>query len=246
MLSGKTVWLVGASEGIGRELAIQLAQTGARLIISARNAERLNSLISELTGDGHLAVSCDVTSLDSISSAWQMIGPRQIDMLIYNAGAYEPMSADNMDLPQIENIIDINLHGALRVLSHVVPSFVARRAGHIALVGSIAGYRGLPGAMGYSLSKAALITLAECLRCDLGKYGIGIQIINPGFVKTRLTDKNDFQMINIITPQLAARRIVRDLGRAKFEIRFPWVLTTLFKFFRQLPYGWYFKIMSKR
>jgi short-subunit dehydrogenase len=199
-----------------------------------------------MPGTGHLAVPCDVTDANSLANAWKIIAPHPIDSVIYNAGTYEPMAADQMDLAQIENIIDINLHGALRVLSHVVPEFVARRAGHIALVGSIAGYRGLPGAMGYSLSKAAIISLAESLRCDLTRYNIGVQVINPGFVKTRLTDKNDFAMMNIITPQLAARRIVRDLGRAKFEIRFPWALTTLFKFFRQLPYDWYFNIIAKR
>lgn len=243
---GKTIWLVGASEGIGRELAIQLAQQGARLIISARNADRLDSLLPELSGDHHLAVACDVSHPDSIANAWAAIAPQAIDMVIYNAGTYDPMPADQMDLAKIQMMVDVNLNGALRVLSHVIPYFTARQFGHIALVGSIAGYRGLPGAMGYSLSKAALINLAECLRCDLQKYHIGIQIINPGFVKTRLTDKNDFPMMNVITPELAARRIVRDLARKKFEIRFPWALTTLFKFFRLLPNTLYFGVMAKR
>lgn len=246
MLSGKTIWLMGASEGIGRALAVQLASTGARVIISARNAERLQSLLADMSGTGHRAIPCDVTDADSLAAAWHSIGNGVIDWVIYNTGTYEPMSADTLNLAQVKKMVDTNLHGALRVLSHVIPDFVARRAGHIALVGSIAGYRGLPGAMGYSLSKAAIISLAESLRCDLAPYKIGVQVINPGFVKTRLTDKNDFAMMNIITPELAARRILRDLGKRKFEIRFPWAFTTLFKIFRLLPYAWYFGLMEKK
>lgn len=246
MLANKTIWLVGASEGIGRALAILLAEKGARLILSARNADRLQSLLHELPGEGHGLAPCDVADTSSIAAAWETVRALAPDMVIYNAGTYEPMSADAMDLPVVEKIIDINLHGMLRVLSHIVPFFTARRHGHIALVGSIAGYRGLPGAIGYSLSKAAVISLAESLVCDLRRYGIGVQVINPGFVKTRLTQKNDFEMINIVTPELAAQRIVRDLGKKKFEIRFPWAFTTLFKIFRLLPYALYFKIMAKR
>ena len=246
MLNGKTVWLIGASEGIGRALALQLAAAGAKVIVSARNVERLQTLVGEMAGTGHRAIPCDVTQPDNIAAAWQTIGAGILDMVIYNTGTYEPMSTDKMYLPQVEKMMDTNLHGALRVLSHVIPDFTARQAGHVALVGSIAGYRGLPGAMGYSLSKAAIISLAESLRCDLSRYHIGVQVINPGFVKTRLTDKNDFAMMNVITPELAAHRIMRDLGKRKFEIRFPWAFTTLFKVIRLLPYDLYFNLMQNR
>lgn len=248
MIKPQTIWLIGASEGIGRALALQLAQYGHRLIISARNAERLQSLQAEMHSEYHVILPLDVTDTASVTKAWQEIVAQQAwpDCMIYNAGTYDPLTADQFDLGKIEQMIDINLHGALRVLADVIPHFVAQRRGHIALVGSVAGYRGLPGAMGYSSSKAALINLAECLRCDLTKHNIKVQIINPGYVQTRLTAKNNFAMPMMISPENAARIIARQLFKPVFEIRLPWLFTTICKLFQILPNWLYYRLLTQK
>ena len=243
-VAGKHIWLVGASAGIGAALAKDLAQAGATLTVSARNAELLKTLVQEMAGNAHRAITLDVTDVASIASAFAQVTETSLpDMVIYNAGAYEPMAATQFDLKKIEQIMDVNFHGALRVLSHVIPAFVARNGGHIALVGSVAGYRGLPGAMGYGASKAALIHFAENLRADFAATKIGVTIINPGFVKTQLTAKNDFYMPCMITPEVAAKAIMRGLKRDDFEIHFPHRFTRVLKFFRLLPSGIYFRLL---
>lgn len=240
----KNIWLVGASEGIGRELALQLAKAGARMVVSARNEARLHALVAEM-GQGHLAAPCDVTSETSVRTAWAQIGTTigQIDLLIYNAGTYEPMAADAMQLDAIEQMIDINLRGAYRVLDCTIPAFVEAKTGQIVLVASIAGYAGLPAAMGYSASKAGLISLAETLECDLSRHGIRTQIICPGFVRTRLTEKNDFAMKSVIEVDDAARRMVRGIAGNRFEIRFPWGFSSTLKLLKWMPYWLYFSLM---
>lgn len=243
-VAGKHIWLVGASAGIGAALAKSLASAGATLTVSARNAELLKTLVEEMAGSAHRAITLDVTDAASIANAWGEVTRTTLpDMVIYNAGTYEPMAATEFDLTKIEQIMDVNFHGALRVLSHVIPAFVARNAGHIALVGSVAGYRGLPGAMGYGASKAALIHFAENLRADFAATKIGVTIINPGFVKTQLTAKNDFYMPCMITPEMAAAAIMRGLKRDDFEIHFPHRFTRVLKFFRLLPSGVYFRLL---
>jgi NADP-dependent 3-hydroxy acid dehydrogenase YdfG len=243
-VAGKHIWLVGASAGIGAALAKALANAGATLTVSARNAELLNALVQEMAGTAHRAITLDVTDGASVANAWDEVTEIALpDMVIYNAGAYEPMAATEFDLNKIEQIIDVNFRGALRVLSHIIPAFVARNSGHIALVGSVAGYRGLPGAMGYGASKAALIHFAENLRADFAATKIRVTIINPGFVKTQLTTKNDFYMPCMVTPEVAATAIMRGLKRDDFEIHFPHRFTRVLKFFSLLPNGIYFRLL---
>jgi len=245
MLKNKCIWLIGASEGIGRALASQLAAQGAKLIISSRNQERLQSLLSDIGSDIHHAVACDVTQIGSVENAWKEIAPRGIDMVIYNAGNYEPMSADKMDLNNALQMINTNLTGVFHILHKVIPAFVTAKRGQIVLVGSVAGYRGLPRSIGYGASKAGLINLAETLRCDLFQHNIHVQIVNPGFVATRLTEKNSFAMPGIISPEKAARYMVEGIQKNTFEIRFPWAFTTLLKVMRLLPDRWYFSIANR-
>ena len=246
-LSGKHVWLIGASEGIGAALALALSKAGANVALSARNAVALQSLNGQLAPANHLVVPLDVTDDLSVNAAWATINQQWplVDMVIYNAGTYEPMDAQHFDLAKVERMVDVNFRGALRVLSTFLPAWIARGSGHIALVGSVAGYRGLPSAMGYGASKAAMIHLAENLKADLANTDITVQIINPGFVKTRLTQKNDFAMPCIITPEAAADFIMNGLLSQKFEIHFPKRFSLFLKFLSLLPASLYFALLKK-
>ena len=246
-LAGRRFWLVGASAGIGRELALRLAREGAAVAASARDGAALARLVDEMAPvqtarGGHAAVPFDVTDSAGAMRAFDSAGA--VDGVIYCAGAYEPMSARRPDLGALETVVDVNLTGALRVLAACVPAFCRRRSGRILLIGSLAGYRGLPGAWGYGATKAALIHLAENLRSDLRGSGVGVQVCNPGFVATRLTDKNGFAMPFIMTPEAAADRIVRGMARKRFEIAFPFVMAAAFKFLSALPGPLYFALLA--
>lgn len=246
--AGKTVWLVGASEGIGAVLAAKLAPVCGHLILSARNAEKLRALSAGLPQGSVSIAPLDVTDMESIRSAWSLIGQggNLPDCIIYNAGTYVPMDALQFDLAGAELMIDVNLNGALRVLSVMLPHFIGRNEGHIALVASVAGYRGLPGAIGYGASKAALIHLAENLKADLYRTGIKVQVINPGFVETRLTALNDFPMPCIIKPDKAADYIMTGLQSDVFEIHFPKRFSMVLKALGLLPDSLYFRLLSRR
>ena len=243
-LAGKHIWLVGGSEGIGAALAASLSQQGAHVAISARN-EAAMAAIPFHPVHPFVLLPLDVTSPSSIASAWEKLLKTwpTLDMVIYNAGAYEPMEAANFDLEKIERMVDVNFHGALRILAHVLPYFIANNKGHIALVGSVAGYRGLPASLGYGASKAAIIHLAENLKADLARTPITVQLFSPGFVKTRLTDKNNFTMPCIISPEKAAVYMIRGLQSRRFETHFPKRFSTVLKLLSLLPASLYFALL---
>ncbi|MCF6433581.1 SDR family NAD(P)-dependent oxidoreductase [Leisingera sp. MMG026] len=228
---GKTVWLVGASHGLGREIARQLDREGARLVLSARSAAALQDLARELTQAKPLPM--DVTDMGSVAQAARLAGT--VDMVIYNAGAYEPMRTQDWDTGAALKMSDVNYNGAVRVLGQVLPDFVKAGRGDIALIGSLAGYRGLPAAIGYGASKAALISLAETMRHDLTGSGVTVRIINPGFIKTRLTDKNSFAMPQIMPPELAAGHVVAALQSRRFRTDFPRPFSWAIKLLHLLP-----------
>lgn len=229
--SGKMFWLIGASEGLGRELARKLSGEGAHLVLSARNEERLASLCDELPNAR--AIPLDVTDTQAVRQAAIDVG--QIDGLIYNAGAYDPMRATEWDSEAALKMCDVNFTGAMRVLGAVVPAMVATRNGDITLIGSLAGYRGLPAAIGYSASKAALISLAETMRLDLKGTGVLVRIVNPGFIKTRLTQKNTFKMPMLMTSNEAADRVVKAMRKRRFRTDFPAPFSWLIRGFDRLP-----------
>jgi len=237
-LSGRRYWLVGASEGLGRALAEALDAEGASVIVSARNQERLDQLAEKLANGEALAV--DVTDPESVSNAAEKA--QDIDGVVYCAGAYEPMAATAWKPDAATLMGEVNFMGALRVLGHVVPSFVERNRGHIALIGSLSGFRGLPGAIGYGASKAGLMHLGENLKIDLRDTNIDVQVMNPGFIRTRLTSKNEFNMPQIMEPEDAAQRVVAAMKGSRFSTSFPAPFSWLFTLGQHLPLGLFHRI----
>ncbi|MEL7486344.1 MAG: SDR family NAD(P)-dependent oxidoreductase [Pseudomonadota bacterium] len=243
--SWKSAWIVGASTGIGRDLVLHLARGGVeRVYASARSADKLAALAGELPAIR--SVPLDVTDLESLRSAHdQIAADGALDLAVFNAGAYSPMGLKEWDLSIIRQNLAVNYEGVVNGLDVVLPAMRARRAGHIAVTASVAGYRGLPNALSYGPTKAALISLCETLHNELRDEGVRLQLINPGFVRTPLTDKNDFEMPQMIEPAEAADEIFKGLQSNKFEIAFPrpfaWQLMAL----RMLPYPMFFAAMRK-
>ena len=239
--SGKRVWLVGASSGIGAALARELAGRGARLALSARSVDKLRALAIE----NALLLPCDATDTASLAAARASLlaAWRGIDLVIYLAGDYVPMRAGDFDLAVAERVVTVNFNGAMRLTATVLPDL--RAGGGIVFVASVAGYRGLPKALAYGPGKAALIHFAECLHLDLEPQGIGVWVVNPGFVATQLTAKNDFAMPALLTPGDAALATVDGLKTGKFEIHYPKCFTRVMKLLALLPYGLYFPLVRR-
>jgi NAD(P)-dependent dehydrogenase (short-subunit alcohol dehydrogenase family) len=249
--SGKTVWLVGASTGIGRATASALHAAGAHVVVSARSAEPLNSFVAAHAGS--LALALDATDRDAMHHAAQQICQVHggIDLALYCAGTYAAMRATAFDLAVAQRHVQVNYVGALHMLDAVLPVFLkqaeagAARGGHISLVSSVAGFRGLPQSLAYGPTKAALINLAETLYLDLSPLKIGVSVINPGFVETPLTSGNQFRMPALISPEQAAAEIMRGWHDGDFEIHFPKRFTRWLKAMRHLPYSLYFAAVRR-
>lgn len=240
---GKAVWLVGASSGIGRATASALHGLGATVYVSARNEAALTAFAQE--HPGAIALPLDATDLSAVRQAAGTIANQgRLNCAVYCAGHYTEMRADAMDLPDMLRHVQINYVGALHLLDAVLPQLLAQaRAGHdahVSLVGSVAGYRGLPNSLAYGPTKAALINLAETLYLDLHDKGIGVSIINPGFVETPLTAQNRFTMPALITPSVAAAEILKGWAAGRFELHFPRRFTWWLKALQWLPYRLYF------
>ena len=238
---GLRVWLVGASSGIGAAMARELAARGARLALSARSADKLLALgITDA-----LILPCDATDASALAGAHRALVTAWggVDLVVYLAGDYVPMRAEAFDLARAEQVVAVNFNGAMRLAATVLPTL--RPGAGIAFVASVAGYRGLPKALCYGPGKAALIHFAECLHLDLAPRGIGVWVINPGFVQTRLTAQNDFAMPALLTPEQAARAAVEGLRTGDFEIHFPKRFTRVMKLLSLLPDRWYFALVRR-
>lgn len=240
-------WIIGASTGIGAALAERLAGEGARVAVSARRAKPLAEMAARFGKTGALALPLDITDAASLEAAAAKIDASWggVDLVVVMAGEYRPMRAWELDLDAARAMVDVNLMGCFNALAAVIPRMVAKESGTIALVSSVAGYRGLPKSLVYGPTKAAVINLAETLFLDLRPRGIGVCVVNPGFVKTPMTSRNEFKMPALIEPEEAAREIVAGLEKGDFEIHFPKRFTRMLKLLRLLPYGRYFPAVRK-
>jgi NADP-dependent 3-hydroxy acid dehydrogenase YdfG len=238
---GKRYWLVGASEGLGLALAKRIARAGTQVILSARSAERLAEAVAEV-GPLASALPCDVADSDSVQAAAQAVG--EVDGVVFLAGVYWPTRAQDWDARAVETMIDVNLTGCARVMGAVVPGMVARGRGHVVITGSLSGFRGLPGAIGYGASKAGCMSLAESMHCDLRGTGVRVQLANPGFIRTRLTDKNDFKMPQIMEPDAAAEIMFAHMDRGGFSRSFPTPFQWVFRLSQFLPDSLYYRLFS--
>ena len=239
--SGKVVWLVGASTGIGYALAKLLHQKGAKVIVSARSADKLAAFVGEHPGSTAIAV--DVADAQQVASATRQILDLhpQIDVLFYCAGYYTAQTAScaepAFNLPEMQQHMALNFTGALTVLHASLT-----KTKHVALLASVAGYQTLPNALAYAPSKAAMQRLAEGLYIDMHPQGVGVTLINPGFVQTPMTAQNDFHMPALITADEAAKAITKGMAQGRFEIHFPLRFTLWVKILSMLPYRLYFAI----
>jgi short-subunit dehydrogenase len=240
---GKRYWLIGASEGLGLALAQKLSAAGAELILSARSAETLATAVASLPGKS-TALPMDVGSSDSVAAAAAQLP--QLDGMVFLAGVYWPMRAQDWDAQAAEAMANINFTGAIRAVGAALPPMVARGTGHIVITGSLSGFRGLPGAIGYAASKAGTMVLAESLYADLRKSGIAVQLANPGFIRTRLTAKNDFSMPFIMDPDAAAEIMFRHMQSGRFKISFPTLFSWLFRGGQFLPDWLYYAMFPPK
>ena len=238
---GKRYWLVGASDGLGAALAHQMSRAGAEVIVSARSMDKLEALVADLPHKAQ-AVAVDVSDDDSVRQAAAEVG--EIDGVVFLAGVYWPFGAQDWDADQATAMADINFTGLMRVMGQVVPGFVARDRGHVVITGSLSGFRGLPGSIGYTASKAGTMSLAECMYADLRKTGVEVQVANPGFIRTQLTDKNDFKMPFLMEPEEAAREMFEHMGTDSFKKSFPWLFSMVFRVSQFLPDWLYYRIFS--
>ncbi len=241
-LPWRVVWITGASTGIGRQLAAQLAKAGVIVAASARSAEKLKDI-----APGVYAYPVDVTDAGAMRLAFESItrdhGP--VDLAVCAAGTYRPLDAANFDIANFTGSMAVNYHGVIHALASLLPAMLARREGHVAWVASVAGFRGLPKAAAYGPTKAALINLAESLKPELERDGVIVSVINPGFVATPLTAQNEFPMPFLMQPDEAARRIIAGLLRRRFEIAFPRRFVAIIKLGRIMPNALYFWIVRK-
>ena len=245
-MSNKVIWITGASTGIGKAIAIKFSKNGWNVAISARRLELLEEISKQ--NQNVFSFPLDVTNKDDCHKVFTEIKNKlgKIDLCVFSTGTWDPKKEKEIDVEQIENVMRVNFFGTLNSIKSVEKYFKDLGKGHISIVSSIAGYRGLPNSTGYGPSKSALNNLAESLYFDFKRFGVRVSLISPGFIKTPMTDKNDFKMPFLKTPEYAAEKIYDGLiKKNNFEIHFPKELTLTLKFFSILPYKIYFYLVKK-
>ncbi len=243
----QTAWVTGASSGIGRELALQLATKNIKVFASARRTDKLKILSS--LNDNIYPISMDVSQISDVRKKTNFFleDDNFPDLIILNAGVSKLFTIDKIEesYQEIVRSMDVNYFGVINCLAVLLPSMIKRKRGHIAVMASVAGYRGLPNSLAYSPTKAALINLVEILRTELTPIGITVSVINPGFVDTDATRINKFRMPKMVSVEYAAEKILRDLKKLKYEVAFPFGFTFFIKFLRILPNSLYFFIIRR-
>ena len=242
----KVVWITGASSGIGKSLALKFANEGWNVAISARRENLLNE-ISE-SNEKIKSFPLDVTDKIKCKEVFDQIKNHygNVDICFFSTGTWDPKKEKDIDVEQIENVFKVNFFGTVNTIKAVEEYYKNKKNGIIAIVSSIAGYRGLPNSTGYGPSKSALNNLAESLYFDFGRYNVRVCLVSPGFIKTPMTDKNNFKMPFLKTPEFAADKIYDGLvNKNSFEIHFPKELTLILKLFRILPSKIYFYLVKK-
>ncbi len=239
------IWVIGASTGIGAATAKAMLAAGARVALSARKAD----LLAEVAAGNARALiePLDYTESAQVAAAWERVRAAWggIDLVLIVAGSHAEIRAWELTEANAMALLKTNLHGVIGTTATVLPALLAQGHGALGIVASVAGYRGLPKALIYGASKAALINFTETLYLDLHPRGFGVYLINPGFVRTPLTDKNDFQMPHLISAEEAAASLIKGLDAGDFEIDFPKAFTRQLKLLRLLPYRWYFALIRR-
>ena len=242
----KVIWITGASSGIGKALALKFADNGWQVAISARRENLLNEITD--SNENIKSFPLDVTDKVKCKEVFDQIKNHygDIDICFFSTGTWNPKTEKDIDLEQIENVFKVNFFGTVNSIKAVEQHFKNKMDGIITIVSSIAGYRGLPNSTGYGPSKSALNNLAESLYFDFGRYNVRVCLVSPGFIKTPMTDKNDFKMPFLKTPEFAADEIYKGLINKKiFEIHFPKELTLTLKLFSFFPSKLYFYLVKK-
>ena len=245
-LMSKKIWITGASSGIGRALALKFANEGWQVAASARRENLLKELNKENSNIHPFPLN--VTNLENTKNVFKNILTTKdsVDLCIFGAAIYDPNFEKEIDEKKIREIMEVNFFGVVNCIKTVEKYFKNEKKGHISIISSIAGYRGLPKSEGYGASKAALNNLLESLYLDFKKHNVRISLISPGFIKTPMSDKNKFRMPFIRSAEFAADKIYKGvINKKSFEITFPKQLTTILKIFRILPYRIYFFLIEK-
>jgi len=245
-MNKKTIWITGGSTGIGKALAIKFASKGWNVAVSARREELLNELSNQY--ENISAFPLDVTDKQKCAEVFDQIKKKyeDIDICFFSTGTWNPKKEKEIDVEQIEEVFKINFFGTVNTIKAVEQYFRDRKKGTITIVSSIAGYRGLPNSTGYGPSKSALNNLAESLYFDFKRFGVRVCLVSPGFIKTPMTDKNDFKMPFIKTTDYAANKIYDGLiNKNVFEIHFPKSLTIMLKILSFLPSKLYFSLVGQ-
>lgn len=242
-IHGQYVWIIGASSGIGAELAVTLSQQGANVILSARRQSALDTVRHKLTGANHQVLAFDISDHSQTVTAFKSI--KRLDRVIFMAAVYDPTEEARTDIAFIQKSLQVNLGGVYNMLDVAAPFFNTQGHGQVCLCGSVSGYFGLPNAQPYSATKAAITNLAESLYIEYQSINIDVKLISPGFVSTPMTSKNDFDMPMVIDAETAAKAIAKGLTDSAFEIHFPKRFTLIIKLLRLLPYWLAFKVSGK-
>ena len=239
--NNKNILVIGGSFGIGEELCKEFAKLKANLAIVARSKDKIAKLAKSLSGQ-HLAIPCDISKDSDLANLVTILFKewQKIDLVIFCVGVYQPMNIDNFDLKKAKEIIEINFNSFFNFIGSFLPYFKQQKIFHLAITSSVAGYFGTPNSLAYGASKAALSHLAESLFYELKRYNVKVQLINPGFVKTRLTDQNSFKMPGIISANIAAKIIINKLMKNNFEIKFPFLFAFTMKILSLIPYRFRF------